>query len=85
MQSVFYLWGRFSKVLEIFGPVRESSFNMTRGGGMKILRGEGGSENFWTPERGALKKIVGLGAGAPKICILQNQQEREGVPKKLNR
>ena len=26
------------------GKIRESSFNMTRGGGMKILRG--GSENF---------------------------------------
>ena len=38
---------------------------------MKILRGGGGSENFKTPERGALKKL----GGAPKICILQNQQE----------
>ena len=43
---------------------RESSFNMTRGGGMKILRG--GSENFLTPKRGALKKL----GEAPKICIL---------------
>ena len=41
---------------------------------------EGGSENFSTPERGALKKL----GGAPKICILQNQWER-GAPKKLNR
>ena len=32
---------------------------------MKILRR--GSENFLTPESGALKK---LGGGAPKICIL---------------
>ena len=31
---------------------------------MKILRG--GSENFYTPETGALKKL----GGAPKICIL---------------
>ena len=31
---------------------------------MKILRG--GSENFQTPERGALEKL----GGAPKICIL---------------
>ena len=38
--------------------VRESSLNMTRGGGggMKILRG--GSENFYTPEGGALKKLL---------------------------
>ena len=36
--------------------VRESSFNMTRGE-TKILRG--GSENFWTPERGALKNWGG--------------------------
>ena len=34
---------------------------MTRGRGMKILRG--GSENFYTPDGGALKKIVGLGEG----------------------
>ena len=35
---------------------------MTKGGGgVKILRG--GSENFYTPETGALKK---LGGGAPK-------------------
>ena len=27
---------------------------------------EGGSENFYTPERGALKKLLGL----PKICVL---------------
>ena len=32
---------------------------------------EGGSENFKTPERGALKKL----GGAPKICILQNQKK----------
>ena len=41
---------------------------------------EGGSENFSTPERGALKK---LGGGVLKFYILQNQQER-GAPKKLN-
>ena len=55
---------------------------MTRGGGggeMNILRGD--SENFWTPERGSLKKL----GGVPKICILQNQQERGGAPKKLKR
>ena len=50
----------------------ESSFNMTRGGDMKMLRG--GSENFETPEMGALKKNLytskptggGRGVGAPK-------------------
>ena len=36
--------------------LRKSSFNMTRGGGMKILRG--GSENFYTPEGGGLKKLL---------------------------
>ena len=46
---------------------------------MKILRG--GSENLQTPERGALRKI---GGGGPKICILQNQQER-GARRKYNR
>ena len=46
----------------------------------------GGSKNFYTPEREALKKIVGLGGESPKICILQNYQERgRGAPKKLNR
>ena len=42
---------------------------------------EGGSENFSTPERGALKKLGG--GGVLKFYILQNQQER-GAPKKLN-
>ena len=42
--------------------LRESSFNMTRGD--EDI--EGGSKNFWTPERGALKKF----GSAPKICIL---------------
>ena len=46
---------------------------MSRGGDEDI---EGGSKNFETPERGALKKLGG--GGAPKICILQNQQERGG-------
>ena len=36
--------------------LRESSFNMTRGGGGEDIEG----------------------GGAPKICILRNQQEREG-------
>ena len=26
-------------------------------------------------QKGGSEKIVGLGGGAPKICILQNQQE----------
>ena len=33
----------------------------------------GGLQNFLAPERRALKKLGG--GGAPKICILQNQQE----------
>ena len=35
---------------------------------MKIL--SGGSEDFYTPERGTLKKL----RGAPKICILENRK-----------
>ena len=35
---------------------------------MKIFGGGGGSKNFWTPERGALKQIGG--GGAAKNCIL---------------
>ena len=45
--------------------LRESSFNMT-GRWDEYIEG-GGSE-----------KIVGSGGGAPKICILQNQQEWGG-------
>ena len=48
--------------------LRESSFNLTRGD--EDI--EGGSENFKTPERWALKN---LGGRAPKICTLPNQQE----------
>ena len=54
--------------------IREISFNMRRGN--EDI--EGGSENFYTPEKGALKKKIGLGGGAPKIFIFQNQQEGEG-------
>ena len=53
-------WVDMQGKLDLVG-VRESSFNMTRGGGgIKILR------------RGGSEKIVALGEGAPKICILQN-------------
>ena len=67
-------WGGISSVQYGKCLIRESSFNMTRGG-MKILA-----------ERGALKKLGG-GGWAPKICILQNQQEvgGGGAPKKLSR
>ena len=51
--------------------VRESSFNMTRAGGMKILRG--GLRKFLDTRRGGSEKIVALGGGALKIHILQNQ------------
>ena len=37
--------------------IRESSFNMTSGG-EDIEGGGGGSKNFKTPERGALKKLL---------------------------
>ena len=35
----------FNRAISNYGRFRESSFNMTRGG-MTILRGGGGSENF---------------------------------------
>ena len=38
--------------------LKKSSFNMT-GGGMKRLRGGGGSKNVYTPETGTLKKLLG--------------------------
>ena len=49
---------------------------------MGILRG--GSRNFLDTQKVGSEKIRGGGV-APKICILQNQQERGGGPKKLNR
>ena len=55
--------------------VRESSFNMTRGEDEDI---EGGLQKFLGTRKG--KKL----GRAPKICILQNQQEGGGAPKKLN-
>ena len=49
---------------------------------MKILR-EGGLRKFLDTRKGGSEKIVGLGGEAPKICILQNYQERgRGAPKK---
>ena len=44
---------------------------------------EGGSENFKTPERGALKKIVGLGGRLRKFVYFKTNGRR-GAPKKLN-
>ena len=52
--------------------IRESSFNMTRGGGGDEDI-EGGLRKFLDTRRGGSEKIVALGGGAPKICILQNQ------------
>ena len=46
---------------------------------------EGGLRKFLDTWKGGSEKIVGLEGGAPKICILQNQQEGGGIPKKLNR
>ena len=58
-----------------FWPLRESSFHMAKGGG-----GGGGDEDiegglrkFLDTRRGGSEKIVALGGGVPKICILQNQ------------
>ena len=52
---------------------RESSFNMARER-MKILRA-GGLRKFLDTRKGGSEKNFRLGGGAPKICILQNQQE----------
>ena len=43
------------------------------------IEGGGGSENFYTPQRGALKKL----GGAPKIAYFK--PKGGGAPKKLNR
>ena len=43
---------------------------------MKILGG--GASNIFRHPKGGSEEIVGLGGGAPRICILQNQQEGEG-------
>ena len=50
---------------------RGKFINMTRGD--EDMKG-GGSENFLDTLKGVLKKL----GGTPKICILQNQQERGG-------
>ena len=55
----------------------QSSFNMTRG--YEDIEGGGGDTR-----KGGSEKNVGLGGGALKICILQNQQEGRRAPKKLN-
>ena len=52
---------------------------------MKILRGKGAPKIFRHLKGEPAEKIVGLGGGAPKICILQNQQDGWGLLKKLNR
>ena len=65
---------------------RESPFNMTWEGKGEDIEEEGGGgrlRKFLDTRKGGSEKIVGLGGGAPKICILQNQQEG-GAPKKLN-
>ena len=46
---------------------------MTRGGGgMKIIIIEVGLQKSLDTQKRSSEKIVGLGGGAPKICILQN-------------
>ena len=50
------------------------------------IEGGGGLQKFLDTRMGGSEKIVGLGGEAPKICILQNYQERgRGAPKNLNR
>ena len=52
----------------------------------EIDGGGEGLQNFLDTRKGGSEKTVGLGGEAPKICILQNYQERgRGAPKKLNR
>ena len=46
---------------------------MTRGGGGNEDIEGGAPKIFRHPKGGGSEKIVGLGGGAPKICILQNQ------------
>ena len=54
--------------------LRESSFNMTRGD--EDI--EGGLRESLDTWKGSSEKLVALGGGAQKICILQNQQEGGG-------
>ena len=51
----------------MFKHLGESSFHMARGGGE-------GDEDI----EGGLRKFLDTRKGAPKICILQNQQEVGG-------
>ena len=55
---------------------------MTRGGGIKILRG---APKFLDTLKGALKKIVGLGGGSSENLYTSNPTGGGGAPKKLNR
>ena len=51
--------------------------------GLKILRG--GFENFYTPERGALKKLGGGGGLRIFVYFKPKRRGGGGFPKKLNR
>ena len=60
----FYILANFLHVLLIgllpfYPPLRESSFNMTRGDG--DIEGEGGLQKFLDTRKGAMKKIRGGG------------------------
>ena len=60
----------FCCTMQLVLVVRESSFNMTRGD--EDI--EGGHQKFLDTQKGPLKKL----GVAPKICILQIQQEVRG-------
>ena len=66
--------GQRQNTEDVYCSFRESSFNMTSGGDEEI---EGELWKFLDTRKGALKKLR-EGGGAPKICILNNQQEGGG-------
>ena len=64
--------------------LRESSFNMTRGGGMKILRWGGGLQKFLDILKGGfLKNCWARRRGSKNLYT--SKPTRGGAPKKLNR
>ena len=74
--SFLVIYQRWKIIKTMVANNRENSFNMTRGGGG--WRYWGGLWTFLDTWKGVSEKIVGLGGGAPKICLLQNQKEGGG-------